>query len=444
MRDTLLDSPPTTTLIRPDYSDKFRCIGPACEDSCCVGWSVFFDQGVYEKYQGIPAGPLRALIDVHVIRLPVGADGVARAQFAQVQMTAANVCPFLNAEKLCQIQAEHGEDFLSVTCATYPRIAHRIDGLEERALSLSCPEAARLVLLTPHLLASNANGGYRMTWNEPWWDGAGNDLPCLSPEPEKDVKQPPAPTPLQRYFWPIREFVIHLLVHREYALWQRLFLLGIFARRLDALVRGEVDRGFVALRHDFSAAVDSGTLRGSMDAIPADLPLQLDMVLRLAGMRLPRSHVGARFVETIEAFKKGIGNGPGATIDLLIENYAKAYEQVYEPFFRARPHILENLLINAVFRTLFPFGNKADKPGAMPEMAREFALLASQFALIKGLLIGVAGCYGPAFCEDHVVQTVQSASKHFEHHPGFLDEAHALLVSSKLDNARGLTMLVRN
>jgi lysine-N-methylase len=405
-----------------------------------VGWTVFFDQGAYEKYQGIPAGSLRTLIDVHVIRQPVGVDGVVRAQFARVQMSSNNVCPFLNVEKLCQIQAEHGEDFLSVTCATYPRIAHRIDGLEERALSLSCPEAARLVLLTPHLLAADMAGGYRMTWNEPWWDEVGNELPGMS----TDSRQERAQTPLQRYFWPIREFVIHLLVHREYALWQRLFLLGIFTRRLDALARGELDRGFVALRHDFSLAVDSGRLRGSMDAIPADLPLQLDMVLRLAGMRLPRSHVGARFVETIEAFKKGIGNGPGATIDLLIENYARAYEQVYEPFFRARPHILENLLINAVFRTLFPFGNKADKPEAIPGMAREFALLASQFALIKGLLIGVAGCYGAAFCEDHVVKTVQSASKHFEHHPGFLDEAYALLVSSKLDNARGLTMLVRN
>jgi len=404
---------------------------------------VYFDQAAYEKYQGIAAGPLRASIDVHVIRQPAGEDGVSRAQFARVQMTPANVCPFLNAEKLCQIQAEHGEDFLSVTCATYPRIAHRIDGLEEKALSLSCPEAARLVLLTPHLLASNAEGGYRMTWNEPWWDEAGNDLPSMATD-SCDARQERAQTPLQRYFWPIREFVMYLLVHRDYALWQRLFLLGIFVRRLDALARGELARGFVALRHDFSVAVDSGALRASMEAIPADLPLQLDMVLRLAGLRLPRSHVGARFVETIEAFKKGIGNGPGATIDWLIENYARAYEQVYEPFFRARPHILENLLINAVFRTLFPFGNKADKPEAMAEMAREFALLASQFALIKGLLIGVAGCYGAGFCEDHVVQTVQSASKHFEHHPGFLDEAYALLVASKLDNARGLTMLVRN
>lgn len=34
----------TTTLVRPAYADKFRCVGPACEDSCCVGWRVDLDQ----------------------------------------------------------------------------------------------------------------------------------------------------------------------------------------------------------------------------------------------------------------------------------------------------------------------------------------------------------------------------------------------------------------
>jgi lysine-N-methylase len=53
-------------------------------------------------------------------------------------------------------------------------------------------------------------------------------------------------------------------------------------------------------------------------------------------------------------------------------------------------------------------------------MARECAQLTAQFALIKGLLIGVAGFHGEAFSAAHVVHAVQAASKHFEHHPEFL------------------------
>jgi lysine-N-methylase len=77
-------------------------------------------------------------------------------------------------------------------------------------------------------------------------------------------------------------------------------------------------------------------------------------------------------------------------------------------------------------------------------MTREFAVLTAQFALIKGLLIGVAGFHGQAFSTEHVIHTVQSASKHFEHHPEFLNMAYQLLVDSRMDDPRGLAILLRN
>jgi lysine-N-methylase len=416
----------TTRMVRPVYAERFACIGPACEDTCCIGWSVHFDQAAWEKYQTLPAGPLRSLIEISVERLPLDAPVQPPGAFARVKMEPGRACPLLNEQKLCQIQVEHGEEFLSRTCATYPRIVHKIDDVEEKALSLSCPEAARLVLLTPNLLAVHANDTEQMPWAE---EASGLAEARVS---------------LLGHFWPIREFVLWQLMNREYPLWQRLFLLGIFVRRLDALARGELKRTFSEVLRDFKAAVDVGSLRASMESIQPDLPLQLEMVLRLASLQLPRSFVGERFQQTARAFAAGVGNGPGATMASLAERYADAHERYYAPFFAARPHILENLLINGVFRMLFPFGHTAGKLHAEPDMAREFALLATQFALIKGLLIGVAGFCGGGFSEEQVVFTVQAASKHFEHHPQFLDEAHAVLVSCGLDNVRGLTMLVRN
>jgi lysine-N-methylase len=77
-------------------------------------------------------------------------------------------------------------------------------------------------------------------------------------------------------------------------------------------------------------------------------------------------------------------------------------------------------------------------------MSHEFALLAAQFTLIKGLLIGVAGFHREQFSAAHVVHTVQAAAKHFEHHPDFLKSAHVLLVESRMDGAPGLAILLRN
>ncbi len=406
-------------LIRPEYSDGFRCIGPACEDSCCQGWAVPVDRPAYESYQSLPAGPLRILLDKNIALTP---DDPNPAHFARIGMLPSLVCPILTEDKLCRIHAELGEEFLCHTCATYPRIVSSIDNLEEKALSLSCPEAARLVLLDPQLMTPKGNGGHQITWND-----SGHSERALLP-----------------FFWPIREFVFTLLGNRAYPLWQRLFLLGSFCRKLDEVARGEADRGVADVLRDFSAVVGTGKLRPVMETIPADLPLQLDMVLRLAGLARERAFIGPRFLECVDAFKAGIGARPEATMGDLIAAYAAAQENYYAPFFAAHPHILENYIANTIFRRQFPFGVKDGKLAQEPDTVREFALLATQFALIKGLLIGVAGCHKDNFSEAHVVHTIQSASKHFEHHPQFLEQAHALLVSTGRDNGQGLTMMVRN
>jgi len=406
-------------IVRPEYADRFRCIGPTCEDSCCAGWVVDIDKATYEKYQSISSGPLRVLMDTHVVpRSEDPGDGKDPAALARIKLLPSGECPFHNAERLCQIQVELGEEYLSHTCATYPRRSHVIDKLVDKTLTTSCPEACRLVLLNPDLLESDWTGVRHVKW-----DDSKSDLTLVS------------------HFWPVREFVIDLITNRAYPLWQRMFLLGTFSRRLEATVRGEIKGGFPAMLEGFSAAVASGGLRASIETIPADLTLQLGMVLELVKLGSRRS---PRLVECIDAFGRGIEYGPESTLQSMSAAYGVAYERYFAPFFAEHPYILENYLINMVFNRLFPFGGKLLQGAAMPEPAKEFALLATDFALVKGLLIGVAGAYKEDFSTQHVVLTVQSASKCFEHNSEFLPRVHQILVDKGIANAHGLTMLIRN
>jgi lysine-N-methylase len=419
---------PQTKQFRPDYAEDFRCIGPACEDSCCEEWTVHVDQNTFEKYQKLPAGPLRTLIDENVLRTPEPAKASgssAAATFAQIRMGADRKCPLLSAEGLCEIQVEHGEGFLPHSCATYPRVAYRIDGVAEKALSLSCPEAARLVLLNPQLrTGADEADGLR----------AGGDRAR-----EGD--------PSLFYFWSIRNAALTLVENRAYPLWQRVFLLGLLSRRFDDLAPDERRERVPRLLADFEGAVASGHLHATINAVPEDYARQLDLVLLLAGMMLHRSYIRPRFVECIQAFTAGIGNGPGATLESLTAGYRRAHDRYYEPFFEKHPYILENYLVNTMFRCQFPFGRDWAKTGAAPptiSMARETTLLTAQFALMKGLLIGVAGFEREQFSASHVVHAVQAASKHFEHHAEFLTDAHALMVEKQLDGQLGFAILLRN
>ena len=428
-----------TIPIRPAYAEKFRCIGSACEDNCCQNWIIPVDQPAYQKYQNLPPGPLRTHIDKSILLTPQteAAPGVgshphsAPANFAQIQLDEFHQCSLLSQHGLCRIHAECGAGYLSHACATYPRIVHRIGPVEEQALTLSCPEAARLVLLNADLL------------------DAFHAEPEEQPEEHAGDAESQGPDLLRRWFWPIRKSVLTLVLDRTYSLWQRLFMLGVFCRRLDSIARGELQRDVSDFLRDFEATVASGALRTAMETLPIARPRQLDVVLRLAGLLLHRSHLGPRFIHSIKAFTSGIGNGPEANLGTLTAHYETAHDDYYVPFFSRHPHMLENYLVNTIVRCQFPFKKEAMKPDVAsstvpPSMEREYALLIAQFALVKGLLIGVAGHYREGFAPAHVVHTVQAASRHFEHHPEFLNLARGLLAESQMDGARGLAILLRN
>ncbi len=405
------------------YPDAFRCIGSDCEDTCCQGWNVPIDQAAYEKYAHLPPSPLRDLISRSVtLNEPVAGALAAPANpsaFAIIRTDATNHCPLLTPDRLCRIHAELGPEMLSYTCSAYPRIVHEFGGIRLTALALSCPEAARLLLLTPDLLNPGSE-------------------PCPTDIAGESTK------PIPPDFLAIRQSVLWLVRLRSYPLWQRMFLLGLLCRRLDSIARGELDSTVQRFLAGFKTAVETGSLRPAMETLPVDRAAQLDIVLRLAGLMLHRSNVSPRFSASVQAFTSGIGNGPGATLESLTHQYAQAHDRYFEPFFQQHPHILENYLVNTIVRCQFPFGCKGMKPGAVPNRTQEFAKLAAQFALIRGLLIGVAGFHGAPFSTAHVVLTVQSAAKHFEHHPEFLKLAYELLIESQMDGARGMAILLRN
>ncbi len=408
-------------IIRPHYAEQFRCIAGDCEDSCCVGWTVQIDKQTFEKYQRIPAGALRDSIDANVVLSPRNEDGSEPAQYASMRMPPSKKCPMHNADNLCQIQLEQGEGYLSQLCSTFPRQTHIIDKFEETTLTLSCPEAARIVLTDTRLLGDL--DGQRAVL--PWDDRPG-----------------PHTTPIS-YFWPIREFIVTLLQNRGYPLWQRLFLLGAFCRRLESVFQQGAQGNFSAMETGFSQAIATGSLRESIESMPVNNGLQLDLVLGLAKLRLQAGNLSPRLAGCWNTFLAGIGYET-LSFEKQCEAYAAACQDFYEPFFLKFPSVLENLLLNMVFRSAFPFGLGIFAKQKLLEPARQYALFVTEFALIKGLLIGVAGARKHAFCLDDVVRTVQLVVKHFEHNQRFVGVCLEVLASKALDNAYGLTMLLRN
>ena len=119
----------------PDYYKDFKCIADKCEDTCCAGWEIVIDDETYEKYKKVNGN--------FGFRLK---NEIIEDKEEHIFLLKGNDCAFLNKNKMCDIYSELGEEALCYTCQQYPRYTEEYGSIREVGLSLSCPEAARIIL----------------------------------------------------------------------------------------------------------------------------------------------------------------------------------------------------------------------------------------------------------------------------------------------------------
>ena len=138
---------------------------------------------------------------------------------------------------------------------------------------------------------------------------------------------------------------------------------------------------------------------------------------------------------------------PVAVSDQRIRHAAEIeYQQYYLPLMELRPHLLENYLMNYVFKINFPFGREKLPMGAegpVPSAESAHAALCLHAALAQMLLIGMAGHYEEDFNTDHIVKLIQSLSKTLEHNPRSIQHAMEFAQARTLSNPLGMTILLR-
>ncbi len=118
----------------PDYYREFQCIADRCEDTCCAGWQIVIDGKTLMRYRRMG-----------------GAFGKRLRRQIQwkekvFQRQQDERCAFLDERNLCGIYKQLGPKGLCRTCRLYPRHIEEFENVREVTLSVSCPEAARILL----------------------------------------------------------------------------------------------------------------------------------------------------------------------------------------------------------------------------------------------------------------------------------------------------------
>ena len=420
MRSEIFMTAKARKMRQPWYVGQFRCIGPDCEDSCCIGWQVQIDKDTYRRYRECPDSLLRARLAEKVTRKRGNAGN---ANYAKIKLNADTSCPFIDAERWCSLQRKLGEEYLSVTCTAYPRLVNVVDGIGERSLTLSCPEAARLALLDPEPMAfGESDDDGRTRYNVEQVIDTGDIRLAHSP---------------QRFFPELRLFIVSLLQNRSYELWQRLVVLGLFCRSVAKLAGEARTQDIPQLIGTYRSQLAQSAFRNDLDQIPDQTTLQMELMKEVAEERVFAGVSSQRFMECFAEFLQGIQYTADAAKEDIGRRYAQAFSDYYAPFVRQNGHILENYLVNYVFKNLFPFsGNK--------NVFDNYVMLVVHYAMINMLLIGMAGFHRENFNAGHALKLIQSFAKTVEHNKSYLKNVLSLLETNQFNTMPYMAILLKN
>lgn len=118
---------------KPSYYDEFKCIADKCPDTCCAGWNIVIDDRTMDRYRNLEKSKKEYVLS------HIDLD-------EQIYVRDGSRCSFLDENNLCKLYSGLGENMFCNTCRRYPRHFEEYGNLIEAALSLSCPEAARLIV----------------------------------------------------------------------------------------------------------------------------------------------------------------------------------------------------------------------------------------------------------------------------------------------------------
>lgn len=434
MSTTPLHYTTTHTLIRPRYAQRFRCVGAVCEDSCCAGWHVPIDERTFRAYTSGQApmalrARLAAVVQVEATPRP--------QQHARIALDAqTNACPLLE-HGWCTIQRDWDEGHLSHTCFSYPRYTRQWQGQVQQALTLSCPEAARLALLSPDAVVLESDTATVRT-------EAVQTVATLA----SNGTTPATALELNA----LRTFALQLVRTPDRPLWQRLAVLGQWCHELTTQLQAQPTPladgaahatvasrcpSLMAWQAEFTDPVQLDTLFNALEAVPVQRQLQAQVWAALWRRKSDRGLSPVQ-QQVIAAVEQGLGwaeDGTEVHAATSAARYADGLAQLPLALQTRAPHLLEHFVVNELFRDVFPF--QASTPWA------QYVQLVVQVGLLRWML--AAQCSRATLPDTAaLVRTVQVLCQRFQHDADFSPWVASALRESALDTLPTLWVLLHD
>jgi lysine-N-methylase len=389
----------------PRYLKEFKCIGGKCEDSCCVGWDIDIDKITFRQYYKVQDKEMKRMFQKNVHNNDNYLD--SDVDYGKVKLTIGKRCPFLDDENYCIIYSKLGEEYLSNVCTSFPRIINKVDGCYEMSLDVSCPEAARIILLIEE--------GIEFEEGEETLEKfiVSSDIDTTSKKFNKS---------LVKYFKEIRELSIKIIKNRKFDLSQRLYILGEFMNALE----GKFEHNYNNVPK-FIEEYDINSVGDSYKKNQSSYIIQMDFFKKMLDfLDVPKEVDSLSFKEYTKQVIVGFEFEEEEDISKHSELYIKAFEDYTEKFINNNSYIFENYLVNFIYNNMFPFSETES-------IFDGYIMLLARYSFIKFYLVGKY-LYNKYDSRENIVEFIQVFSKIIGHHKTFTVDLLNYIKENKFDN----------
>lgn len=381
----------------PSYIKAFKCIAGECEETCCAGWYIAIDEKTYKKYKKVKHPEMKKRLEKEL----VVKKGSAPECAAKIKLKN-NRCAFLAKDNLCDIYKNLGEQYLSETCTMYPRNTNDLGEKVELSLALSCPEAARKILLSEEKIQ--------------FIEEEKIELPVVGARLNLKTSKPKH---FEDYILHMRQLLIAIWQENSYNIqdkWQAFEYVMMKlheckmhqdVKRLAAFLNEMQNQGFV--KQDIKNKQKKVLLEQYTTAEATKKLLDT-----LIAMRSQKKWPSMRYEACYESMIEGLGEGFDKA------QYQKG-EALYEAIlYQTYPYILENYFVNYIYERLVPINQKTPLE-SLEQMCLYFALLRVH---LIGKLVNE-----PELRAEEIVTVIQSFTRVFDHNELYMQQIKKQLTS---------------
>lgn len=381
-------------ILKPSFYDEFHCIADLCENHCCKDWRISVDKKSYKLYESLKL----THDETGKRRISWNKNKQSNLDYGQIHLKENGECTFFQ-DGLCYIHKNYGPETLCYTCYQYPKKSCDMTTHLEISVSLSCPEAARKILLNPEPIE------FEFVEAKP-----DPKLPSYLIVEEQNKFQP---DDLYYYYWDLRNFAIDIVQNRSYSIRERMLILGMFVKRISAMS----PKQYVAIPESLDEfermLADEAGLKQRLGKYPLNIfePTASFLDKLVLGLELDfsRDVVYRKLVVQIASALE-LTNG---NYERTLELYKTAYQKHYKPYFENHEYMLENMLVNEIYMNVFPL-YRMDK-----DLDRNYKWLLTWFYLSEFYL--TASAVEKPMSEELVVEVLHGISRAFSHHVNMMD-----------------------